>query len=223
VGHAPLAQPSMLLLNSPGRGIALNPESDTTQITGLLRALPTDDGAALERLFPIVYEELRRVARRQLRRVASGHTLSTTALVHEAYMRLLGGMPATLNDRAHFLAVAGRAMRQVLTEYARRHQAAKRGGGWQRVELDESRIAVDAQADTLIALDTALARLAVMDARLSRVVECRFFGGMTEDETATALSVTSRTVRRDWVKARLWLYNELHGDGASLTGTTPVP
>jgi RNA polymerase sigma factor (TIGR02999 family) len=190
-----------------------------TQTVQLIRQLHAggDAGeAALERLFPMVYEELRSVARRQLRRVVPGHTLSTTALVHEAYLKLLGSMPIALNDRAHFLSVAARAMRQVLTDHARRHQAGKRGGGWHRVELNESRIAVDTQADTLVALDRALARLAVLDERLSRVVECRFFGGMTEEEIAIALSVTTRTVRRDWVKARLWLYDELYGDSVPL-------
>jgi RNA polymerase sigma factor (TIGR02999 family) len=172
-------------------------------------------GAELEQLFPIVYEELRGVARRQLRRVEAGHTLSTTALVHEAYLKLAAGSHPAWADRAHFLGVAARAMRQILVDYARRHSAAKRGGAWARVTLDDSEVAIDSQAESLLALDEALTRLATLDERLGRVVECRFFGGMTEEETAATLGVTPRTVRRDWVKARLWLYDSLHADGAA--------
>jgi RNA polymerase sigma-70 factor, ECF subfamily len=184
---------------------------------------------ALERLFPLIYEELRAVAHRQLRRAGRDHTLSTTALIHEAYLKMAGGAQPGPADRAHFLGIAARAMRQVLVDYARRYRAAKRGGGWERIELDDACGAIETQADTLLALDQALTRLSALGERLGRVVECRYFGGMTEEETAEALAVTTRTVRRDWVKARLWLYDNLYGeaDGDALAGAAapaePVP
>jgi RNA polymerase sigma factor (TIGR02999 family) len=177
---------------------------------------------SLEQLFPLVYEELRAVAHRQLRRAGRDHTLSTTALVHEAYLKMAGGAQPGPADRAHFLGIAARAMRQVLVDYARRYRAAKRGGAWERIELDDACGAVETQADTLLALDQALTRLSVFGERLCRVVECRYFGGMTEEETAEALAVTTRTVRRDWVKARLWLHDNLYGeaDGGAPGGAT---
>ncbi len=182
-------------------------------VTALLLAHRDGDQAALERVFPLVYAHLRAVARAQLRRDGrardGAHTLSTTALVHEAYFKLADAARLEARDRAHFLAVAARAMRQVLVEYARRHRAAKRGGGVAALDLDESRVAVEERADTLVALDEALGRLAGFSGRLARVVELRFFGGLSEEETAEALGVTDRTVRRDWVKARAWLHAEL--------------
>lgn len=168
--------------------------------------LPAD---GLDDLFAVVYDELRRIARQQLAVETAGHTLSPTALVHEAYLRLAGQSPGRWSDRAHFLAVAAQAMRRVLVDHARRHRAAKRGGGVRRLTLDEATIAVEQQADLLLALDAALDRLGALEARLCRVVECRFFAGLTEQETAEALRVTDRTVRRDWVKARGWLLREL--------------
>ena len=178
-------------------------------ITGLLLAWRGGDGAAFDRLFPLVYDELRRIAHHQLGRERPDHTLGTTALVHEAYFKLVDQSRAQLTDRAHFFAVAARAMRRMLVDYARRHRAAKRGGGLGPVSLDETTLAADQRADTLVALDEALMRLAEVDERLSRVVECRFFGGLTEEETAEALAVTARTVRRDWVKAKGWLAQAL--------------
>jgi len=188
-------------------------------ITELLVAWRGGDRAALDRLFPLVYEELRRISHRQLGAERAGHTLSTTALVHEAYLKLVDQTRAQWVDRAQFYAVAARAMRRILVDYARRHRAAKRGGDRERVSLDVQNLgeplaeapaaAADERADTLIALDDALARLAELDERLSRVVECRFFGGLTEEETAAVLGVTARTVRRDWVKAKAWLYRAM--------------
>lgn len=180
---------------------------DESDITGLLLAWRAGDRSALDRLFPLVYDELRRIAHRQLGRERSDHTLGTTALVHEGYLRLVDQTRARWEDRAHFFAVAARAMRRILVDYARRHRAAKRGGA--RVSLDDATLLADERADTLVALDEALTRLTDVDERLGRVVECRFFGGLTEEETAEALGVTARTVRRDWVKAKGWLYHAL--------------
>jgi RNA polymerase sigma factor (TIGR02999 family) len=184
---------------------------DAPGITELIVELREGEERAWESLLPMVYEELRRVAHRQLQQQGPGHTLNTTALVHEAYIRLADGARLSLVDRAHFFAVAARAMRHVLIDHARKHSTAKRGGDWQQIPLDEAEISVEARADTLLALDAALSQLMDMNERLARVVECRFFGGMTDEETAAALGVTDRTVRRDWTKARLWLYAEIGG------------
>lgn len=181
-------------------------------ITGLLADLRAGDETALDRLLPLVYEELRRIAQRQLRGQRAGHTLTTTALVHETYIKLVDQTSLAWADRAHFFAVAARAMRQILINHAQKHATAKRGARWRRIPLDETVVAVEEQADMLLALDEALTRLAALNQRLSRVVEYRFFGGMTEEEVATALGVSDRTVRRDWLKARLWLYTELVED-----------
>ena len=165
-------------------------------------------GGALDGLFPALYDELRAIARRQRRREAPGLTLDTTAVVHEAWLRLAAQRQGSWDDRARFLAAAAATMRRVLVDHARRRHAAKRGGAPVRVTLDAAGT-VDARADALLALDEALTRLGALDARLARVVECRFFGGLTEPETAAALGVTERTVRRDWVKARGWLHAAL--------------
>jgi len=163
--------------------------------------------------FPQVYEELRRLAHFALRREADGHSLSTTALVHEAYLRLAPQRNAQVRDRAHYLALASIAMRRILVDHARRHATAKRGGGVRPLSLDGlDGVPVDERAHLLVALDDALGRLGALDARQAQVVECRFFGGLTEDETAEALGVSVRTVKRDWVKARSWLYGELYPD-----------
>lgn len=166
----------------------------------------------LDELLPLVYDELRRMAHAQLRRERPGHTLSTTDLVHDAYVKLAEQSGVARESGPSFFAIASVAMRRVLIEYARRHQAAKRGGGRKPVTLDESTIASDESSETLLALDDALTRLATLDERMARVVECRYFGGLTEDETARALGVTARTVRREWVKAKAWLYRALRDD-----------
>ena len=186
---------------------------DTGQgVTELLRRAGAGDRGALDRALPLVYDELRRLARRQLRREAEGHTLNTTALVHEAYIRLVDQTRAEWRDRAHFLAVASTAMRRVLVDHARRHHAAKRGNG-ARVPLEQLEgLAADERVELLVALDEALVRLAALDPRQARVVECRFFGGLTEEETAEALGIGLRTAKRDWAKARSWLYHELYPD-----------
>jgi RNA polymerase sigma factor (TIGR02999 family) len=187
------------------------PAAPSRSVTELLVAYRDGEADAFERLLPLVYEHLRSVARAQLRRRGyhGGQTLSTTVLVHDAYFKLADSARLDVQDRAHFLSVAARAMRQVLVDHARRHNAQKRGGGAAHLDLDAAEIAVDDRADMLVALDEALARLATFSPRLARVVELRFFGGLTEEETARALDVTDRTVRRDWVKARAWLHAEI--------------
>ena len=182
------------------------------RVASLLEVFEGGDRDALDRLLPLVYDELRRIAHRELRRERRDHTLSTTDVVHEAYLKLAEHQRVSSGEQVRFLAVAATAVRRALVEHARRRDAAKRGGGQRPVTLDEEAIAVGAGSDDLLALDDALTRLAALDDRLARVVECRYFGGLTEDETAAALGVTARTVRRDWVKARGWLYRELHGD-----------
>ena len=179
-------------------------------VTGLLEAFQGGDRTALDRLLPLVYDELRRIAHRELQRERPDHTLSTTDVVHEAYLKLIDHERVAPGEQVRFLAVAATAVRRALIEHARRRDTVKRGGGQRPVTLDEEIVAAD-DSDQLLALDDALTRLAELDERLARVVECRYFGGLTEDETAAALGVTARTVRRDWVKARAWLYRELHG------------
>ena len=172
---------------------------------------------ALDRVMPRVYAELRRVAHHQLGAERPGHTLSTTALVHEVYLKLADQRWGPAPERAQFFAIAARAMRRILVDYARRHRALRRGGAWHRVTFEESHrgapTAVE-RAEDLIALDEALDRLAAMDERLGRVVELRFFAGLREIDVARVLGVTARTVGRDWVKAKAWLRREVRGDGA---------
>jgi RNA polymerase sigma factor (TIGR02999 family) len=189
----------------------------TPAITGALRALSNGAPGADELLANLVYDPLRAIALRQLQSEPDGHTLETNGLVHEAYITLVNQPGVHWKDRAHFFAVAARVMRRILVDHARKHRAARRGGDYQLVSLDEVQpgaIAAHQRADELIALDEALARLEQLDSRLSKVVECRFFAGLTEAETADVLGVTSRTVARDWLKARAWLYQQLRPDHA---------
>jgi len=182
------------------------------------------DLTAWRELVPLVYEELRVMARRRLRRERDSHTLNTTGLVHETYLRLAEQRNVHWQDRSQFFAIAARVMRRVLIDYARQHQADKRGGRAPTITLERVEEAMegdaiagemrsysiaDERAELLIILDDALSRLAAVDERTAQVVECRFFGGLTEEETATALGVTARTVRRDWMKAKDWLRREL--------------
>jgi RNA polymerase sigma factor (TIGR02999 family) len=166
-------------------------------------------------VFALVYRELRQLAARLLFRERPGHTLPPTALVHEAYLKLTRDGPPSLANRAHLMGVAARAMRQVLVEHARRRQAAKRGGGEAPITLVDEIAPAEIGSDQLIALDDALSRLDQVSSRLRQVVECRFFAGLTEEETAEVLGITTRTVQRDWVRARAWLYAELYRGGAS--------
>ena len=179
-------------------------------VTALLDNLARRDYQALDRLVPLVYDELRRVAHRQLYAERAEHTLDTTALVHEAYLKLVRNPPnVQWQNRAHFFAVAARAMRQILVNYAKARSRAKRGGDATKISLDEAVIMPTARAGELVALDEALERLEAMDERQSRIVECRYFGGLTLEETAAVLGVSVATVKRDWTVARAWLYREV--------------
>jgi RNA polymerase sigma factor (TIGR02999 family) len=183
--------------------------SAATSRTDVLTELRSGQQASLDRLVPLVYEELRAIARRQLAARGGGGTLQTTALVHEAYLKLVDQSKAAWQDRAHFLAVASLAMRHVLVDRAKARAALKRGGDRRRITLDEEEIAIDDQPEALLQLNEALNRLAQVQPRLARVVECRFFGGLTEEEIAAALDITVRTVQRDWMKARMLLRRAL--------------
>jgi len=188
--------------------------SDDLDVTQLLADWRGGDDDALARLIPVVYQELRRVARAHLRREGSDHTLQTTALVHEAYLRLVGLKRMTLEHRTHFFAMAARLMREILVDHARRKNAIKRGGGLTVVGLEGvTSSGQDAIVDVL-ALDTALTDLAALDERLSRVVELRFFAGLSIADTSEALRVSSATVERDWTVAKAWLLQRLSTLGA---------
>jgi len=170
---------------------------------------PPPGRATIDALVPLLYDELRRIAHYRLRAEQTGHTLETTGLVHEAYLRLAGSERLELADRAHLLAVAAQAMRHVLIDSAVRRKAGKRGGGLATVSLDDVAVVDAARSDELLALDEALTRLGAIDPRQARVVECRFFGGMSIEDTAAALDVSPATVKRDWALARAWLNREL--------------
>jgi RNA polymerase sigma factor (TIGR02999 family) len=185
------------------------PDDSREEITRLLVAHREGDDGALKRVLPLVYQDLQQLAHRQLRRAGVGPTLNTTSLVHEAYLKLAASDGASWEHRGHFFAVASMAMRQIIVDYARHSQAQKRGGDQQIARLDATDIAVEAQAGALIELDQALERLHSLDERLPRIVECRFFTGLTTEETAEALNVSVRTVERDWKRARAWLRQEL--------------
>jgi RNA polymerase sigma factor (TIGR02999 family) len=178
-------------------------------LTQLLVAWGQGDEAALDKLVPMVHAELRRIARRHLGRERQGHTLQPTALVNEAYLRLVDIQQVQWQDRTHFFAMSSRVMRRVLVDAARARGYQKRGAGAHRVSLDESLIGAPQQGADIIALDDALNALAVVDPRKSQVVELRFFGGLSVEETAEALHVSDRTVKRDWTMAKLWLLKEL--------------
>lgn len=183
-------------------------------VTQLLLAYGSGDREAFNHLLPLVYEDLRKVARRQLNRVGNpDRVLDTTGLVHESYLKMVDQTRVNWTSRSHFLGVAARAMRQVVIDYARRRGAAKRGGGAIQTTIEEGHIAVEDQADWLLSLDQALTRLEARNPRLARIVECRFFAGLSEDETAEALGVSLRTVQRDWMKARAWLQEDLRPGG----------
>ncbi len=183
------------------------------EVTQLLIAYGQGDRQALDRLLPVVYSELHGIAARQMRHERADHTLNATALVHEVYLKLMDQNQVSWQNRAHFFAIAARAMRQVLISYARKHNAEKRGGGAPNTLLDGKEIALGERADELLALDEALTRLAGFDQRLAQVVEYRFFGGLTIEETSAVLDVSTMTVKRDWNKAKAWLYRELHAGG----------
>ena len=189
-------------------------ESDAApggEITMLLQQSAEGDREAFQRLIPIVYADLKGIARRRLRRERDDHTLDTTAIVHEAYLQLVPRATATWQDRAHFFAVAARVIRHVLVDHARHRGAEKRGGSAVRISLREDLEGESAATVDLLALDEALESLGERDSRLRDVVECRFFAGMTMEETAEALDVSKRTAERDWTRARTYLYRALAG------------
>ena len=183
------------------------------RVTELLAEWSHGDNAALAELTPLVYEELRRLAHHFMEGQRPDHTLQTTALVDEAYLRLADQTKPSWQNRAHFFAVAARAMRQILVNYAKSNRAQKRGGGALKVELDEVAIISPEESKEIVDLHEALERLTALDSRKAQVVELKYFGGLNYDEMAEVLKISSVTVRRDWEFARLWLYTELHNAG----------
>lgn len=203
----------------------MSEQTDTTEqaaleLNELLSRIRSGERDALDDLLPLVYDELHRIARGQRQRISGQLTVNTTALVHEAYLKLSQGKGQEYADRGHFFAVAATAMRQLLIDEAKKHAAQKRGSGQRPISLDSVEVGIDAQADGLLALDRAMAKLGDVSPRLLRVVECRFFGGLTEAETAQVLGVTDRTIRRDWVKARAWLSVEMGASGQAEPAAT---
>jgi RNA polymerase sigma factor (TIGR02999 family) len=183
------------------------------EVTQLLQALRGGDRSAEGKLLDAVYRELHQMAARYMRRERADHTLQPTALIHEAYFRLIDQREKDWQNRAHFYGVAAQVMRRILVDYARTHRTAKRGGAHQKVSLDDAILLSPEQSDEIVALDEALSRLARLDPRQTRVVELRFFGGLSEEETAQLLGVSSRTIKRDWSMAKAWLYGELNTGG----------
>ena len=180
------------------------------EITQLLAEWREGDQSALDELYPLVYDELHRLARRYMSRERTGHTLQTTALINEAYVRLVDQKNVQWANRAHFFAISAQIMRRILIDHARRHAYAKRGGGLRPVSIDEAADVTPGVGSDLLRLDEALKSLAEMDPRRSQVVELRYFGGLTEEEIVAALDISPRTVRRDWDLARAWLSRELN-------------
>jgi RNA polymerase sigma factor (TIGR02999 family) len=179
------------------------------EVTRILNDLSAGDPDAPERLMPLVYDELRRLAGRYLSRERPDHTLQPTALVHEAYLRMIGQTQVTWQNRAHFIGVAAQMMRRILVDHARLHHVEKRGGHRRKISLDEA-VSFEKQRDVdLVALDDALSDLATLDPEQSRIVELRFFGGLTLDETAEVVGISRSTVKREWIMAKAWLYDQL--------------
>ncbi len=193
----------------------------THDVTALLKAWSAGDENSLAPLMSLVYDELRRVAHRYMAGERAGHTLQTTALVHEVYLRLVDARQVNWQDRTHFMAMCARLMRRVLVDFARSKQFQKRGGEVVRISIDDELMLAPGPEQDLVALDEALTRLAELDSRKSRVVELRFFGGFSVQETAQALKVSAETVMRDWKFAKAWLFRELQG-GAQEAGNSSL-
>lgn len=189
--------------------------SASNEVTDLLIALSNGNQLAYEKLAPLVYEELRRLAHRYMRRESAGHTLQTTALVNEAYLRLVRQKDAQWQNRTHFFAISAEMMRRILVDHARRRRYAKRGNGIREISLEDAAPVSSERPAEIVELDEALKRLAKLDPRKARVVELRFFGGLSADETAQVLKVHVNTVVRDWSMARAWLYKELKNKNSS--------
>jgi RNA polymerase sigma factor (TIGR02999 family) len=188
-----------------------NTSSPPHEITQLLAEWSEGNQAALDQLYPLVYNELRRLAHGYLRRERKGHTLQTTALINEAYLRLVDQKHVHWANRSHFFGISAQIMRRILIDHARRYDYAKRGGGAQRISLDEAAIVAKQRGRTLLLLDEALKSLAKIDPRRSQVVELRYFGGLNNEDIASVLRISENTVTRDWNMARAWLYQELSG------------
>jgi RNA polymerase sigma factor (TIGR02999 family) len=184
-------------------------EAQTHEVTQLLIDWSNGDRAALDRLLPVVDQELRRLAHHYMRRERPGHTLQTTALVNEAFVRLVNRKSIQWQNRAHFFGIAAQLMRNILVDHARSHACAKRGGGAEDLELDEALVVSQQKASEVIALDEALKELALIDAQQSRIVELRFFGGLTVEEAAEVMRVSPATIKREWSSAKAWLYRKL--------------
>ncbi len=180
------------------------------EVTQLLIQWSNGDKAALDKLMPLIYEELRQLARHYMNRERVGHTLQTTALVNEAYLRLINRKQVHWQNRAHFFAIAAHLMRSILVDHARSHAYAKRGGGARKIALDEALAVSQQRAADVVALDDALKRLAEIDRQQSRIVELKFFGGLTIEETAEVLALSPATIKREWSTAKAWLYHELN-------------
>jgi RNA polymerase sigma factor (TIGR02999 family) len=183
--------------------------SENSDVTLLLSALTRGDQGAASKLMPVVYDELRRLAGAYMRRERVDHTLQATALVHEAYLKLVEQRSVNWQSRAHFFGIAAQLMRRILIDHARGHSRQKRGGDEKKVSLDEAFVLSEQQADELLAVDDSLNQLAKIDARQAKVVEMRFFGGLSVEEAAEALGVSPKTVKRDWSVAKAWLYADL--------------
>ena len=205
-------------LPSPQMGVSPHMSSEPQSVTELLQAHAGGDETALDKLFPRIYDELREIARGRLRHERPDHTLGATDLVHETFFRLVRLDRIDWKSRAHFLAIASHAMRHVLLDHAEQHGAQKRGGGAQPVTLERINVPDAMPADDVLALCEALERLERLEPRQARVVECRFFGGLSLDETAEALGISAATVSRDWTIARAWLHAELADAGTTRSG-----
>ena len=184
-------------------------QTSTHEVTRLLLDWSNGDKTALDKLMPLIYDELRRLAHRYMSRERAGHTMQTTALVNEAYVRLINRKNVHWQDRAHFFAIAAELMRTILVDHARSHATAKRGGGARKFSLDEALVVSQERAAQVVALDEALTTLAEVDSKQSRIVELRFFGGLTIEETAEVLQLSPATIKREWNTAKAWLYHEL--------------
>src|SRR5579863_6611357 len=201
---------------NPNRGA---PDSATpSEVTVLLAQLVDGDQQAASRLVPLVYKELRQMAGRYMRRERVDHTLQTTALVHEAYLKLVEQTPVSWQNRAHFFAVASQVMRHILVDHARGRLREKRGGGQAVLQLDEGLIFSPEQSSELLEVDAALRRLSELDPRQGKIVELRFFGGLTVEETAAVLNISPKTVKRDWSVAKAWLHGELKQSHGNIVG-----
>jgi RNA polymerase sigma factor (TIGR02999 family) len=194
-------------IRGPDPGEIASP--DAQEVTQLLEKWSHGDAGALQKLTPLVYDELRRLARQSMKGQPPQHTLQTTALVNEAYLRLARQKTPSFTSRSHFLAVAAKAMRQILVNHAKALQTEKRGAGAGKVQLDEAAVVSPEQTSAILDVNEALERLAILDSRKAQVVELKYFGGLKQEEIADVLKISSGTVQRDWVFARAWLYNEL--------------